>query len=103
MKNENKVSEMVDILDTLHKYVPLQRTTSNVPVPDSNDSEEIMVDKMHQVLFGGDQLTVVRARSAQLIRDNSQHATGRLQGFVPVIEDWHTKVCLLEVYTYIYN
>lgn len=57
----------------------------------------VSIDRMHQLLFGGDQLTVARARGAIMIRENSEHAQGRLEGFVPVVEDWHAKVCLLEV------
>jgi len=29
--------------------------------------------------------------------EDSQHDARRLDGFIPVVEDWHTKVCLLEV------
>ena len=55
----------------------------------------------HQILFGGDQLTVARARGSAAIR--SDHVTSictrkdRLEGLVPVVEDWHAKQCLLKV------
>ena len=42
----------------------------------------------HNVLFGGDQLTVARARGAQHVRENSVDGVGRLDGLVPVCEDW---------------
>ena len=29
--------------------------------------------------------------------EDSQHDVRRLDRFIPVVEDWHTKVCLLEV------
>ena len=46
---------------------------------------------------GGDQLTVARIKSAKRLCEDSQHDARHLDGFIPVVEDWHTKVCLLEV------
>ena len=62
-------------------------------------SEDNIKKIVHQVLLGGDQLTVKRARAAMRIRDNSTNDTDRLQGFIPTCEDWHTKVVFLEVST----
>ena len=42
-------------------------------------------------------MTVVRARSAQAQRQNSESACNQLRGFTPVVEDWHAKLCFLEV------
>ena len=53
--------------------------------------------RVHQILLGGDQLTVARIHGAQRIRANSESASGHLQGFVPVVEDWHAKQCLMGV------
>ena len=99
LKNENKVDGMVSIMETLQKYVPHQRVTSAVPVPDSQEVEVINIDHFHQILFGEgeDQLIVVRARGAQSSRGNSDDGDERLEGLVPVVEDWHAKVCLLGV------
>ena len=52
---------------------------------------------MHKVLVGGDQLTVARMKGSKSMLEDSQHDARRLDGFIPVVEDWHTKVCLLEV------
>ena len=52
---------------------------------------------LHQILLGGDQLTVARCRGCQIIRINSVTQTKKLCGLHPVIEDWHAKVTLLEV------
>ena len=60
-------------------------------------------DAFHQILFGGDQLTVARARGSQRIQVNSESQADRLQGLVPVAEDWHTKVTLLEVGAHAYK
>ena len=58
---------------------------------------QIEHDTFHKILFGGDQLTVARARGSQRIRINSETGVDRLQGLVPVAEDWHTLVILLGV------
>ena len=42
-------------------------------------------------------MTAARARGSQRIRNNSKRGTERLEGFHPVVEDWHTKVCFLGV------
>lgn len=83
LKNENKKSEMIEIMETHQQYVPL--------------TEDETDQKAHQVLFGGDQLTVARARGCAELRLNSDTLTGRLKTLVPVAEDWHTLVTLLTV------
>lgn len=52
--------------------------------------------KLIQLLLFGDQLMVARARSASQLRDAQVNTKDTLQGFVPVIADWHTRICLLE-------
>ncbi len=42
-------------------------------------------------------LTAARARESKDIRSNSRRGKERLEGVVPVIEDWHAKLCFLEV------
>ena len=95
MKNENKYSEMIDVMSSLHKYVPVLKTDSWESSLDS--SLEPTKETLHPLLFGGDQLTAVRARGCQELRINSDTATGRLQGLIPVAEDWHTTLTLLIV------
>ena len=48
-------------------------------------------------LLGGDYLSVARARGAQLIRSTSELVKHTLAGILPVAEDWHAKVCFMEV------
>ena len=97
MKNENKVDEMVSIMSSLHQYLPMRQLSGSVAVPGSSDLETVDVELLHKTLLGGDQLTVARARGAQSQRENSVHPKGQLSGFIPVVEDWHAKVCLMEV------
>lgn len=40
---------------------------------------------------------MARARGSQLIRSNSGNKLDSLAGVLPVVEDWHSKQCLLEV------
>ena len=81
----------MDLLDNLNAYVPTEVAHTTF------EPQRMQADTMHRVLVGGDQLTVARMKGAQRIRDNSEHDAARLKGFIPVVEDWHTKVCLLEV------
>ena len=49
------------------------------------------------IFVGGDQLTAARARGAQKAKVNALTPKSRLEGLVPAVEDWHTKVTLLTV------
>ncbi len=40
-------------------------------------------------------MTAKRGSRAQAIRNNSEQGKDRLDGLVPVLEDWLTKVCML--------
>ena len=95
MKNENKYSEMIDIMSCLHRYVPVMQT--NVADPSADMADQLTSEILHPLLFGGDQLTAARARGCQELRINSDTANGRLHGLIPVAEDWHTTVTLLVV------
>ena len=44
-------------------------------------------------------MTASRTRGCKRIRSNANRKKERLDGFIPVIEDWHAKVILLEVCT----
>ncbi len=50
---------------------------------------------------GGDQMTAARIRGSKGVMSNSEDGIGRLEGLLPVVEAWHTKMCLLEVCTQI--
>ena len=102
LKNENQLEGMVSIMETLEQFVPCIRKSETVPSVDTESTEPdiIEIDHFHHILFGGDQLTCARARGAQRIRQNSLVGQSRLEGFVPVVEDWHAKACLLGVSVY---
>ena len=50
-----------------------------------------------KILLGGDQLTVARVRGTQALRQTEDTAVNRLQGLIPVIEDWHARMALVKV------
>eukprot|EP00731_Ephydatia_muelleri_P025731 Em0017g814a len=99
LKNENILNDMVDILDVLHQYVPKTTTTQtyNTCAEDgSTRTTEVHIDHINPVLIGGDQLTVARVRGSQDALLNSESGMQRVQGLIPVIEDWHTKMCYMQ-------
>lgn len=51
----------------------------------------------HKTLLGGDQLTCAHVCGCHKARTSEENDLDRLQGLVPVAEDWHAKMCLLEV------
>ena len=95
LKNVNIIEEMVDIMPEAQKYVPTISKLLEIEVHVSVGSTvTAKADHFHNILFGGDQLTVARARGAQHARENSVDGVGRLDGLVPVCEDWHARVVL---------
>ena len=97
LKSENNYDDMIDIMDHLHKYVPSFHTTEDVTFQSTGENAVAHRVHFHPLIFGGDQLTVKRARGGQKIRSNSKTEDHKLGGLVPVAEDWHAKVVLLEV------
>ena len=98
MKNETHYKDMIDIIKHHHQYVPQEESTSVFQLSNGNSQEEVSVTELtfHRVLFG-DQLATARARGSQLDRVSSNTAMEQLQGVLPVFEDWHAKVLLLQV------
>lgn len=94
--NENKVDEMCKILDRLHKYVPSTSTLTETTLPDGRTFTHTEY-KQVKILLGGDQVTVARVRGAVGIRSNHENAQHRLEGVIPVIEDWHARQVLMQV------
>ena len=97
-RNENKMEDMCDIMDKLHEYVPSKPVIESFSLfadePDVEFDDEIF----HQILLGGDQLTVARARGSIGARQDHITRRERLEGLLPVVEDWHAKQCLLKVH-----
>jgi len=94
LKNEAHLGEMCNILGDLSKYVP-----SNCGYAEEHLSQVMHPSQCQimQLLLFGDQLTVERARGAMVLRSLHEHAINRLEGFVPVIADWHARMTLVKV------
>ena len=57
---------------------------------------------VHPLCMGGDQLTAARMRGARKSKVYEATVTKRLEGLVPVADDWHTKTSIFGVsYTYV--
>ena len=82
-----------------HQYVPTITNTVDIDLLSSNDKLKIVKTEFHTILFGGDQLTAKRARGSQMIRSNSVTASEQINGLLPVSEDWHAKLCFLQVFS----
>ena len=94
--NETVYEDMISILEHSQGYVPATAVNREVTLP-SGETMEYTEQHYAVTLIGGDQLTVARARGAQKIRSNSFKSEDRLDGLLPVAEDWHSKMCLLQV------
>lgn len=96
--NENKTDEMVDIMEHVHDhYIPFHEYTEEETLSSTGEIVSVVKAKHHQILFGGDQLTAARMRSAQKARMNGDIPSDKLCGIVPVAEDWHIKANFLGV------
>ncbi len=96
-QSETSNAGMVAIMEALHNYVPVHSELIEVECQNSDEPTVFTKDDFHYILMGGDQLTVARARSSKRIRSNSLRPLNRLEGLVPVCEDWHAKGCLISV------
>lgn len=97
LKDENKTDEMCHILDSAHKYVPAISEDRSLILPSGKVSK--YTKPIRGRLFGGDQLTVARARGAIDIRFTDDSEKDNLHGLIPVVEDWHTRMTFLKVST----
>ena len=68
-----------------------------VPSQTGQETVKLKEKKFSTTIVGGDQLTVSRIRGSQRIRGNSDTSEQRLDGLLPVSEDWHAKMCFMEV------
>ena len=87
---------MSKIMEVLHKYVPTHASEGQLTLPNGS---QVPYDgtSFFETLLGGDQLTVTRVSGVQNLRISHETALEQLEGLIPVVEDWHTRVILLEV------
>jgi len=96
--NENKTDQMCSIMKSLHNYVPKKTYKLTYHLPDEDFT--VNEDFHHRILLGGDQLTVCRTRGARLARSHDDEPTQHFDGFIPVAEDWHTRMTMMRVSVY---
>ena len=79
----------MEILEHIHQYVPANEVRRELVDP---ETEEVMTIEDHRFVT-----TTARARGALLIREDCDLGKDRLDGLLPVTEDWHAKLCLMKV------
>ena len=90
LQSEQKLEEMVDIIDDVHQYVPTHTTTGEYCTLGDDETITVTLDNFHHILFGeqhyifrciylvkrmntgDDQMTAARARGSQRVRSNSE-------------------------------
>lgn len=90
------------ILEYFMKLVPTKPSEGHLVLPNGS-SVDYDTTIFFKILLGGDQLTVARVRGTQALRQNEDTAVNRLQGLIPVIEDWHARMALIKVITIIFS
>ena len=75
---------MIEILSHLHQYVPAREYTKEVYIPSIHETVLENNTELTQILFGGDQLTAARARSALKAMCNATTAAKRHISLLPV-------------------
>lgn len=88
---------MAQIMEQLHQYVPTQAKSVTTTFEDTGETMTYVEHSFHQICCSGDQLTIARERTAQLVRHHSENELDRLEGLVPVVDDWHTNMTLVKV------
>ena len=85
MKCETKYEDMVDIMN--HNQQNVKKDSSKVVLtnPEIGVDLTLYENKFHYILFGGDQLTVERARGSKRVRSNSIRGRDHLEGLLPVV------------------
>ena len=88
---------MIEIVRHVHQYVPAIEYEEEEVIPSNGQVVKVCKAIFNQVLLGGDQLTAVRAREARKAKVSSDIPSIRMEGIVPVAEDWHTKMNFIGV------
>ena len=96
-KSEMKYDDMIEIMEHVHQYVPTNTETVEIDLPTIDDKLKVTKTNVHTTVFAGDLLTAKRARGSQKIRSNSITPTEQISGLLPSSEDWHARLCLLQV------
>ena len=94
--DEKKLDDMAKILSHYMELVPKMEANGQIQLPNGS-AVEVDTTQFFPILFGGDQLTVVRIRGTQLLHDTQDNRCDRFEGILPVVEDWHSRMTLMKV------
>ena len=94
-KIENNGNEMIEIVRHLHRYVLAIEYEEEEVIPSNGQVVKVCKAIFSQVLLGGNQLTAAHAREARKAKVSSDIPSIRMEGIVPVVEDWHTKMSFI--------
>ena len=84
-------------MDRLHRYVPTQTNNVTITFADTGETLTYAEHNFHPICCSGDQLTVACERTAQSVRHHSENELDRLEGLVPIVDDWHTNMTFVKV------
>lgn len=87
---------MARIMAHLQQIVPVRSLNYTILDPSNDDKAEVIEDTF--TYFFGDQLTVERATESQINSNDEWRGVDRLEGLIPVIEDWHAKAIWRALY-----
>lgn len=79
-------------------FVPTQPSEGELTLPNGS-TLDFDDTRFHNIILGGDQLTVARVRGTQALRISEDKAIDRLEGITAVMEDWHARMTLMKVCT----
>ena len=94
--SENKLDEMSKILEHFMQFVATVPKEGRVLLPNGSFLDYDNT-RFFRILVGGDQLTAARIRGTQAQRHLQDKAVDRLEGVIPVVEDWHARMALMKV------
>ena len=88
---------------SIYSHVPTVHGEAEVECPSTGEFLHTEVVDHHKILLGGDLLTSFRVRGVQRLMRYSDNVDLQCSGLIPISEDWHTKMNLLEVNSIIIN
>ena len=85
----------------LHEYVPQMQQTQQMKqqsVPQTNETKQAYITKIFSTYTGRTPTDyIAHATPAIKVKSNGETPSCRMEGFLPVVEDWHAKFTLFGV------
>ena len=87
---------MVEIVTSLYKYVPQVEYLEEYHMPETDETISLVVLKRSRYHWVGTS-SLKQEQASIKIKATSESPSTRLEGFLPTVENWHTKLTLFEV------